>query len=187
VTTQTLGSTLDMLSSVLESKDSYTAEHASEVARLAERVGVRLRRPEDERRRLRYAALLHDIGKIRIPDEVLSKPGPLTADERRLMEQHTVLGAEMLAGIPLFADVAPLVRWSHERWDGKGYPDGLRGAEAPLGARIVAACDAFHAMTSDRPYRGALPRAVAIGELVSGSGTQFDPAVVDALLDVLRD
>jgi putative nucleotidyltransferase with HDIG domain len=178
------GATLGMLSDVLETKDAYTAHHADEVKLLAERVAERLGVTGEALRRVQYGALLHDIGKIGVPSELLGKPGPLDPDERKVMERHSEIGADLLARIPFFAEVAPLVRWSHERWDGGGYPDGLTGEQTPLGARIVAACDAFHAMTSDRPYRSALPVEVAVDELNRGAGTQFDPAVVEALVEV---
>jgi HD-GYP domain-containing protein (c-di-GMP phosphodiesterase class II) len=149
-------------------------------------VGERLGLAPDEIRHLEYAALMHDIGKIGIRTEILTKPGRLTDDERAEMERHTIIGAEMLRRIPFFSAVHPLVRASHERWDGGGYPDRLAGDDIPVGARVIAACDAFHAMTSDRPYRGALPREIAIDELRRCAGGQFDPRVVEALLDELE-
>ena len=177
--------TLSVLCDALETKDHYTASHAHDVGELARTVGVALGLPEPELRDLQYGALLHDIGKIAVRTEILNKPGPLDEAERAEMEQHTVVGAEMLQRIPYLASVQGLVRSSHERWDGKGYPDRLTGEDIPFGARIVAACDAFHAMTSDRPYRKALPRAEAIAELRRCSGSQFDPAVVEALVAAL--
>lgn len=179
--------TLGALSSALETKDSYTADHADEVAELCLRVGTRLDLDHNELRTLRYAALLHDIGKIAIRSEVLTKPGPLTEHEFTEIKQHTIIGAAMLKPIPFFADVHPLVRSAHERWDGLGYPDGLREHEIPAGARIICVCDAFHAMTSERPYRPALPSIAARAELANNAGTQFDPEVVAALLASLRD
>jgi diguanylate cyclase (GGDEF)-like protein/putative nucleotidyltransferase with HDIG domain len=177
--------TLAVLSDALEAKDSYTAEHAREVADVAEAVGTRLRMDDDALRTLRYGALLHDVGKIAISTEILRKPGPLSDEEFEEVKRHTIVGAQMLERIPFFDAVHPLVRSAHERWDGRGYPDGLEGEDAPLGARIVCACDAWHAMTSDRPYRRALDRDAALAELRRHSGTQFDPRVVDALLSVL--
>jgi putative nucleotidyltransferase with HDIG domain len=174
--------TLSVLSSALELKDAYTADHADEVAGLCERVGAALGFDPAALRQLRYAALLHDIGKIGIRSEILSKPSRLTDSEFEEIKQHTVLGARMLERVPFFRDVHPLVRSAHERWDGGGYPDGLAADAIPMGARIVCACDAFHAMTSDRPYRRALSAADARAELRRVSGTQFDPRVVDALL-----
>ncbi|HVE68733.1 MAG TPA: HD domain-containing phosphohydrolase, partial [Solirubrobacteraceae bacterium] len=177
--------TLAVLSDALEAKDAYTAAHAREVADLAEAVGESLGMAGDELRTLRYGALLHDVGKIAISSEVLRKAGPLTDAEFEEIKTHTVIGAQMLARIPFFADVHPLVRSAHERWDGNGYPDGLAGEDVPLGARIVCTCDAWHAMTSDRPYRHSLDRDVALAELREHAGMQFDPRVVDALLSVL--
>jgi putative nucleotidyltransferase with HDIG domain len=184
----TFMTTLAALSDALEHKDAYTAEHAREVERLCERVGTRLGLAEADLRTVRYAALLHDIGKIAIPSEILNKPAALTDAEFEQMKQHTVVGARMLERIPFFEHVHPLVRSAHERWDGHGYPDGLAAGEIPVGARIICACDAFHAMTSDRPYRSAMPVEEALAELRRCSGGQFDPAVVDALTaEVTRD
>jgi putative nucleotidyltransferase with HDIG domain len=179
--------TLAVLSDALEAKDSYTAAHAREVADLAVRVGRAVGMEPDDLRTLSYAALLHDIGKIAIRTEILHKPGPLDPDEYEEMKAHTVVGAQMLERIPYFAGVHPLVRSSHERWDGAGYPEGLGGEEIPLGARVIAACDAYHAMTSDRPYRRAMDEASAVAELRDGSGSQFDPEVIDALLGLLAE
>jgi diguanylate cyclase (GGDEF)-like protein/putative nucleotidyltransferase with HDIG domain len=178
----TFMTTLAALSDALEHKDAYTAAHAREVENLTERVGERLGLAGEELRTIRYAALLHDIGKIGIPSEILNKPARLTEEEFELIKQHTVIGARMLERIPFFEHVHPLVRSAHERWDGRGYPDGLATREIPLGARIICACDAFHAMTSDRPYRAAMPVVEAIAELRGNAGRQFDPAVVDALV-----
>lgn len=177
--------TLAVLSDALEAKDSYTAAHAREVADLSERTARALGVEADGLRTLRYGALLHDIGKIAIRSEILHKPGPLTDDEYDEIKQHTVIGARMLERIPYFADVHPLVRGSHERWDGGGYPDRLAREEIPLGARVIAACDAFHAMTSDRPYRAAMGATDAVEELRRNAGTQFDPAVIETLVDLL--
>ncbi|MFL5886432.1 MAG: HD domain-containing phosphohydrolase [Thermoleophilaceae bacterium] len=183
----TFMTTLGVLCDALEQKDAYTAAHAREVEELTERVGVRLGLAAAELRTLRYGALLHDIGKIGVRGEVLNKPGKLTDEEFEEIKEHTVIGARMLERIPFFEDVHPIVRSAHEHWDGRGYPDGLVGEKIPLGARIVCACDAFHAMTSDRPYRAAMPEAEAIQELVDNSGTQFDPGVVDALVREVLD
>jgi HD-GYP domain-containing protein (c-di-GMP phosphodiesterase class II) len=136
---------------------------------------------------LRFAAALHDIGKLSVPESILCKPGPLTAEERAVMERHTIVGEQILAPIEFLAGVRLLVRHEHERWDGGGYPDGLAGEAIPLGSRIILACDALHAMTSDRPYRRALSHDAALEELRSHAGTQFDPRVVGALLAVLAE
>lgn len=177
--------TLAVLSDALEAKDPYTAAHAREVADLSERAARALGMGAEGLRTLRYGALLHDIGKIAIRREILHKPEPLTDAEYEEMKEHTVVGAKMLQRIPYFADVHPLVRASHERWDGDGYPDRLAGEEIPLAARVIAACDAFNAMTSDRPYRAAMDEADAIAELRRGSGRQFDPDVIDVLISLL--
>jgi putative nucleotidyltransferase with HDIG domain len=175
-------STLGVIADAVELQDPYTADHANEVAGLAVRVGERLGVAGPELERLRYGALLHDVGKIGVPGELLRKPGPLSENERRRMDAHTAIGARMLERIPFLAPVAPLVRSAHERFDGGGYPDGLAGEEIPRGAMIIATRDAFHAMTSDRPYRKAMGREPAIEELRAGAGSQFDPAVVEALI-----
>jgi HD-GYP domain-containing protein (c-di-GMP phosphodiesterase class II) len=141
---------------------------------------------DDAQRMAEFTALLHDVGKVRIPPEIINKPGPLDDEERALMNTHTVLGQEMLerAG-GLLGEVGPLVRSCHEHWDGNGYPDRLAGEEIPLVARIVCACDAWSAMTTDRAYRRALTREAAGGELRKCAATQFDPRVVEALVVVL--
>jgi len=170
------------LCDALERKDAYTAAHAHDVAELSEAVARRMGLAGTELRNVRHAALLHDVGKIGIRTEILVKPGALTPRERVEMQQHTLIGQRILEPIPFFAEVHRLVRWAHERWDGHGYPDGIRGADVPLGARIICACDAFHAMTSERAYRAAMPVADAVEEMRRNAGSQFDPEVVEALL-----
>jgi putative nucleotidyltransferase with HDIG domain len=174
--------TIGVLADAVELQDAYTADHANEVADLAAAVGQRLGLEGPALDRLRYGALLHDVGKIGVPGELLRKPGPLTAAERERMDEHTAIGARMLERIPFLAPVAPLVRSAHERYDGSGYPDGLSGGQIPLGAMVIATCDAFHAMTSDRSYRRAMSAADAVVELKANAGTQFDPIVVEALI-----
>ena len=141
--------------------------------------------PEQELRTLRYGAAFHDIGKLAVPEAILNKPGPLTGEEREIVQRHPVIGEQILTPIEFLADVLPLVRGAHERWDGAGYPDGLAGEEIPLGARIVFACDTYDAMTAPRPYRAALPEEQAQAELRRVAGTQLDPRVVEALLSVI--
>jgi putative nucleotidyltransferase with HDIG domain len=177
--------TIGVISDAVEMQDAYTANHANEVADLAVVVAVRLGIKGAELERLRFGALLHDVGKIGIPAEILRKPGSLTAEERDRMVEHTAIGARMLERIPFLAPVAPLVRSAHERHDGGGYPDGLAGEQIPRGAMVIATCDAFHAMTSDRSYRQAMSIAAAEAELRAHAGTQFEPSVVEALLDEL--
>jgi putative nucleotidyltransferase with HDIG domain len=177
--------TVAALAAALEAKDAYTGNHAQTIADLAVAVGAELGLPRAELRSVRLGALLHDVGKIGVPEAILNKPGRLTDDEFAVMKRHTVIGAEIIAGIPGLADVVALVRCSHERWDGRGYPDGLIGTEIQRGACVIAVCDAFHAMTEDRVYRRAMPEADALAELRRCSGTQFMPAAVDALAAVL--
>jgi putative nucleotidyltransferase with HDIG domain len=176
--------TAEALAAALEAKDSYTADHAHSIADLAVEVGRELGLEGSELDDLRYGAIFHDIGKIAIPDAILGKEGPLTEDEFTIVRRHPVVGDEILAPVPFLSGVRRIVRHDHEHWDGTGYPDGLRGPQIPLGARVVLAVDAYHAMTSDRPYRGAMGHEEALEELRSHAGHQFDPDVVDALLRV---
>ena len=179
--------TAEALSAALEARDAYTASHSDSIVRRAEAVGRRLGMSGDERRVLRYGAAFHDIGKLAVPESILSKPGPLTPAERTEIERHTVVGERILAPVSFLAEVLPLVRHTHERWDGNGYPDRLAGEQIPLGARIIFACDAYDAMTSDRPYRRELAPADARAELLRGAGSQFDPHVVEVLLALLEE
>jgi HD-GYP domain-containing protein (c-di-GMP phosphodiesterase class II) len=162
-----------------------TAAHAARCAQYARALAEQLRLPPDEIEAIRVAALLHDLGKIEIPDSILQKPGPLTEKEWQSMRQHPVLSHRALAQLGGFSDVLPLVRHHHERFDGCGYPDGLPGEDIPLGSRIILVIDAFDAMTTDRPYRQAMPIADAAKELVRCSGSQFDPRMVRAFLLIL--
>jgi putative nucleotidyltransferase with HDIG domain len=174
-----------LLRDVLEEDDEYTGRHTEDVVGLSVAVAEQLEVEEEVRQAAELGALLHDIGKIAIPNEIINKPGPLDEDEWVVMRTHTIEGQRMLDQVGgLLGDVGIVVRASHERWDGRGYPDGLAGDAIPLAARIVSACDAFNAMTTDRSYRKALPLEVACAELRDNAGTQFDPAVVEALLAV---
>ncbi|HEY0493352.1 MAG TPA: diguanylate cyclase, partial [Candidatus Dormibacteraeota bacterium] len=155
-------------------------------AALARAVGQRLGLKDDALRFLEYGALLHDIGKIGVPGYILNKPGPLDAEEMAIMREHPVIGERIVASVPFLGRVRPIVRAEHERWDGGGYPDRLKGEEIPVEARIIHACDAFQAMASDRAYRQALPRPRILEELRNNSGRQFDPQVVRALLEVIE-
>jgi putative nucleotidyltransferase with HDIG domain len=175
-----------LLRDVLEEDDEYTGRHTEDVVGLAVQVAERMGVAEDVRQSAELGALLHDIGKIAIPDEIINKPGPLDDDEWVIMKTHTVEGQRMLDRVGgLLGDVGVVVRASHERYDGGGYPDGLAAEAIPLAARIVSACDAYNAMTTDRSYRRARPLEVAARELRANAGSQFDPDVVDALLDVV--
>jgi HD-GYP domain-containing protein (c-di-GMP phosphodiesterase class II) len=182
---RTFTTTLAALTSTVEAKDHYTAHHGEDVADLAERVALRLGLTHAHSRDVRYAAMLHDIGKIAVPSEILLKPGPLTEEEWVVMRRHAAVGGELVGRIPAFAHLAPAVRASHERWDGGGYPDGLAGEHIPLAARIIAACDTYDAIVTDRPYRPARTPAEAGEELRRVAGTQLDEHAVAALLTEL--
>jgi HD-GYP domain-containing protein (c-di-GMP phosphodiesterase class II) len=172
-----------LLGDVVEADDSYTGVHSRHVVDLVLAVCDELRLGADERRDAEFVALLHDVGKIRIPGEIINKAGPLDPDERALIQTHTIEGQELLERVGgLLGHVGRIVRSCHEDWDGSGYPDGLAGAAIPLIARIVSACDAFSAMTTTRSYRNALSTAEAVAELRRCSGSQFDPQVVEAIL-----
>ena len=179
-------STIAALAAALDAKDRYTESHSRETASLALAVGRRLGLDPATLRSLEYGALLHDIGKIGIPGYILHKPGPLTPEEFAVMKEHPVMGERILASVPFLAPVSRIVRAEHERWDGTGYPDGLRGEEIPVESRVIHACDAFHAMATDRAYRRALPASKILAEFQRERGKQFDPRVVDVLLDVLE-
>jgi HD-GYP domain-containing protein (c-di-GMP phosphodiesterase class II) len=183
---QTFTTTLTALMSTVEAKDSYTASHEEQVAQLAERVATRLGEAGSRARDVRYAALLHDVGKVAVPSEILLKPGPLDDAEWVVMQSHAAVGGDLVARIPAFAHLSPAVRASHERWDGAGYPDRLAGEDIPLAARIIAACDTYEAIVTDRPYRPAGTAEEACVELRRVSGSQLDVRVVDALLEELR-
>ena len=177
--------TAEALASALAAKDGYTADHAGSVAGLCVEVGEALGLDPAALRDLRYGALFHDIGKIAVPDAVLNKAGPLSEADREILKRHPMAGEQILASVPMLSGVRQIVRHDHERVDGTGYPDGLRGEQIPIGARIVLVCDAYHAMTSTRPYREAMSHEEAIEELVRNAGSQFDRQVVDALVEVL--
>ena len=179
--------TLGTLAAALEAKDAYTNDHASQIADLAGAVCDQLDIAPADARMIRLGALLHDIGKIGIPEAILRKDGPLDDEEWAVMHEHPRIGARILEPVPYFAELVPLVASSHERYDGRGYPDGLAGDAIPLGSRVIAVCDAFHAMTEDRVYRKALPVREAVTEIARCSGSQFDPRCVVALLNVVRE
>ncbi len=170
--------TLAALTSTVEAKDDYTSAHGEDVAGMAERVALRMGLAGTEVRDVRYAAMLHDIGKIAVPSEILLKPGPLNDEEWVIMRSHAAVGGELVSRIDAFAHLAPAVRASHERWDGGGYPDGLAGEEIPLAARIIAACDTYDAIITDRPYRPGRTSGEALAELARVAGTQLDERAV---------
>jgi diguanylate cyclase (GGDEF)-like protein len=172
----------DLLRQLISEQQPDLEEHVREVSTLARAVATRLAMTADEVAGVESAAELHDIGKVALPEHILRKPGPLDAEEWELMRRHTLVGERILAAAPALRPAAALVRSSHERWDGCGYPDGLVGEDIPLGARIVAVCDAYDAMTTDRPYQRRMTSAAALDELRACSGSQFDPAVVDAFV-----
>jgi len=181
---ETFVSTVEALANALEANDEYTSSHTRWITDMALRVGEALGLEGNDLKRLELGALFHDIGKIGIPTSILLKPGPLTEDERSIMEMHPELGERILEPIGRLAEVRTIVRSCHERWDGAGYPDGKAGEAIPLEARIILVCDAFHAMTTDRPYRKRLSVDEGCRRIRAGSGTQFDPAVVDVFLSL---
>ncbi len=176
-----------LLADVVSADDSYTGEHSHGVVGLALAVGDQLGLDGERRRDLEFGALLHDVGKISIPKQIINKPGKLDPHEWELVKTHTIEGQTMLARLGGFMrEVGQIVRSHHERWDGDGYPDGLVGERIPLAARIISCCDAWNAMRTDRPYRRALPYEAAMIQLRSNAGSQFDPAVVSALVSIVE-
>jgi putative nucleotidyltransferase with HDIG domain len=179
------GTTL-LLSDVLEADDEYTGSHSWGVVALALRVAEAMGLGHEQRRNVEFGALLHDIGKIAVPKEIINKPGALTDEEWLVIKTHTVEGERMLGRVGgVLGEVGRIVRSSHERWDGGGYPDGLVGEEIPIEACIVSCCDAFDAMTTDRSYRAAMPLQVALAELEENAGTQFHPHVVQTVVELM--
>jgi putative nucleotidyltransferase with HDIG domain len=180
------GTTL-LLSDVLEQDDEYTGFHSRSVVSLSVAVADAMGLSSRERRNVEFGALLHDVGKIAVPKEIINKPGPLTDDEWFVIKTHTIEGQKMLDRVGgLLSEVGQIVRSSHEKWDGSGYPDGLCADEIPVESAIVSCCDAFNAMTTDRSYRAAMSLDEAMGELGANAGSQFSPVVVEALMRVLR-
>ena len=177
--------TMRSLANALETKDEYTGDHAQALVGMAEEVARRLELGDIALRDVGVAAALHDVGKIGIPASILDKPGPLTDDEWEVMRRHPELGARIMEPVPALAGARSIVLACHEHWDGSGYPRGLAGDDIPLGARIILACDAFHAMTSDRVYRQAMPVDAAITELRDCAGRHFEPRVVDVLVEIV--
>jgi HD-GYP domain-containing protein (c-di-GMP phosphodiesterase class II) len=177
--------TVEALANALEANDEYTSSHARWITDLALKVGEELGLEGSSLKRLELGALFHDIGKIGIPETILAKPGPLTSAEREVVETHPELGEKIIAPIDRLEEVRPIVRHCHERYDGDGYPDRLSGDDIPIESRIILVCDAYHAMTTDRPYRKRLPADEALRRLQEAAGTQFDPRVVEVCTRVL--
>ncbi len=177
----------EKMADLLAKRDTYTYEHSKDVAELAVKIARKLKLPLDQVEKIRSAAMIHDIGKIAIPDSILQKPGPLSEEEWKVMKLHPVIGADLIKDLEIYADVADIVRYEHERWNGSGYPRGLQGDEIPLGARIVAAADIYNALTTDRPYRPAYSPREAQRIIKEMRGVELDPRVADALLAVLEE
>jgi len=171
---------LIMLANAIELRDQYTRGHVERVMMICKEISEQLGWSKAQREPLRYGAILHDIGKIHISESILRKPGKLNDKEWEEMKQHTIVGAELLKSIPYLAQTIPIIRYHHERWDGKGYPDGLAGDKIPLAARIVSVADSLDAMTSNRVYQRAVPAEQAYDEIIDGSGSRYDPKVVKA-------
>lgn len=168
------------LANAIEARDHYTRDHVERVNAYAQAMGAQLGWDATRLNALEFGAILHDIGKISVREAILCKTGPLKSDEWREMREHPIVGARMLEGIPYLASAIPVVLYHHERWDGSGYPDGLAAEAIPVEARLLAVVDTFDAMTSDRPYRQALPASVAYETILSEGGQLFDPLMVDA-------
>jgi HD-GYP domain-containing protein (c-di-GMP phosphodiesterase class II) len=176
----------DLLLQLLHEREPHLKAHVGDVASLVKAVGGHLGLDEEQIDEIARAAELHDLGKVAIPDSILHKAAPLDESEWSLMHQHTIVGERILAAVPTLRPVAQLVRSSHERWDGGGYPDGLSGEQIPLGSRIITICDAFDAMVSDRPYAPAMSKEAAAAEIARCAGTQFDPEIVKAFIATLE-
>lgn len=179
--------TMHTLSNFIDAKDEYTRGHSIRVSAYAVKIARRMHLPEDEIRHLSYIALMHDCGKMGIPDIILNKPGRLTEEERRIIEQHTVLGGKILEHMTAIPGVQDGALYHHERYDGKGYPEGLSSTDIPLYARIIGVADSFDAMNSDRCYRKRLPMEVIKKELQENSGKQFDPEIVKHMIRIIDE
>ena len=178
--------TFEQMIHALSERDPYTFEHSEEVAQLSAEIAREMRLPPDQVETIQSAALIHDIGKIGIPDRILRKPGPLDDEEWEIMRRHPVIGAELIKGMEIYGDGVQIVRHEHEHWDGQGYPDGLAGEDIPIGARIVAVADSYNALTTDRPYRKAYPPAKAFQIIREESGTHLDPQAVEAFFHLVE-
>jgi putative nucleotidyltransferase with HDIG domain len=174
------------LVATLDARDEYTAGHSTAVAAYSRDIARELGLSHEEREQVFVAALVHDIGKIGLPAALLEKPGPLNLAERRRMQEHATIGERILRQVETYGDIARVVRHHHERFDGQGYPDGLRGDAIPQLSRIIAVADSYNAMTSNRPYRDAMDPAIARERLAAAAGSQFDPVIVEAFDAVLE-
>jgi HD-GYP domain-containing protein (c-di-GMP phosphodiesterase class II) len=172
---------------MLAERDPELGAHLSEVTELCLKTASRLGIPEEDMTSLAQAAALHDVGKSAVPDGILNKPGRLSDEEMMFIRRHTIIGERILGAAPALSKPAKLVRWSHERFDGDGYPDGIAGEDIPMGSRIISVCDAYHAMISNRTYRPARDPEEALAELRRCAGSQFDPAVVEAFCQALTE
>jgi putative nucleotidyltransferase with HDIG domain len=181
---QTFLDTIKSLSVAIDAKDPYTKGHSSRVADYVVSLARELKWPEDRVEFIQYISLIHDVGKVAVPEDILKKSSLLSKEEFAVMKTHSEAGANILKGIKYFSTGVDIIRHHHERWDGNGYPDKIAGEEIPEGARILAVADAFDAMTSDRPYRKSLSYEVALRELQDCAGTQFDPKIVNAFIKI---
>jgi len=175
------------LAAAIDARDNYTHEHSEEVVALATDVAHMLGLSPRDVEHIRRGALLHDVGKVAVPNEILYKAGPLTDAEAAVMREHPLIGERILRRTPELTDIAPMVRHEHEHWDGSGYPDGVAGQAIPIGSRIILACDAYSAMITRRPYSEPMSHGDALAELRANAGSQFDPGVVAALVRVLAE
>jgi putative nucleotidyltransferase with HDIG domain len=182
--TRSYRATVRALSNAVEARDAYTGKHAERVAAYGIEIARALGLPHPDSPEIEFGFLLHDIGKVAVPDSILYKPGALTSEERALMARHPAVGAEIVGGIEFLAEAAEVVRSHHERWDGMGYPDGLAGEEIPVAARVFAVADVLDALTTDRPYRTALSLGQARAMIVDEAGGHFDPDVIEAFRDI---
>jgi len=179
--------TITTLANAIDLRDTYTSGHSQHIAALGSETARRLKCSPDEVNDIYWGGLLHDIGKIGIPDSILKKPGKLNNSEWEIIRQHTIYGAKLIAPINKLANIAPLIEYSHERFDGLGYPHGVKGEEIPIGARIIAVVDSFSAMIDERPYKQAYSTSEAIAELKKCSGTMYDPRVVDHFVRIVEN
>jgi HD-GYP domain-containing protein (c-di-GMP phosphodiesterase class II) len=176
----------EKIAKIVSSRDPYTGIHSEEVAELAVKLAKVLNLPEKEIARIETAARVHDLGKIAVPDAILLKPGPLTEEEWKVMKQHPVVSAEILSGLEIYKDCVDIIRHEHEHWDGSGYPDGLKGEEIPLGSRIIAVADVWHALLSDRPYRKAYTKEEARKIMQEMAGKTLDPKLVEVFFKIVE-